>query len=353
MHSNLSFKAADIARIVRGTLIGNPEIEITNLNRLDEAKNGDLCFLNDPMFEKFLKDSPASCVIISQKMDALPRENQAYIKADNPHNAFVAVLQYLDSKKDVPSASIHPTAIIDSSSTIASSAFIGPYCVIGKNCKIGKNTVLKNSVTLYDNVSIADNTFINANVTLYEDTIIGNNCILHAGVVVGSDGFGYIEHKDGKFEKIPQLGNVIIHDDVELGANTTIDRAMTGSTVIENGVKLDNMVQIGHNVRIGEHSAMAAQAGVAGTTTVGKRNRFGGQCGLAGHMTTCDDVVLIAQSGVPKSITEKGIYFGTPIKDRLKAFKIEAVLNHLPDMYKEFQTLKEKVNNITSQPDKE
>ena len=226
---------------------------------------------------------------------------------------------------------------------IDETAYIGANCVIGNNCKIGKNTVLHSNISIYDNSKIGDNCTIHANVTIYEDTEIGNNCVIHSGVALGSDGFGFLENKDGSYTKIPQLGNVVLENDIEIGANTTIDRALVGSTIIRNGVKLDNQIQIAHNCEIGENSAMAAQVGVSGSVKVGKRNRFGGQSGISGHIEIADDVVLLAKSGVPKSIEKGGLYFGSPIREKMQAFRIEAVIHNLPDLAKDVKLIKKKL----------
>jgi UDP-3-O-[3-hydroxymyristoyl] glucosamine N-acyltransferase len=241
---------------------------------------------------------------------------------------------------------ISSAAHIAESAVIADNVTIEACVVIGDNVRIAQGTVIRANSTIYENVTIGENCCINSNVSLYNDTIIGNNCIIHAGTVIGADGFGYIEHPDGSFTKVPQLGNVVIHDDVEIGANCTIDRAMIGSTIIKSGVKLDNLVHIAHNCEIGKNSASAAQTGVSGSTIIGERVRLGGQVGLAGHLTIADDVKLLAQSGVAKTIDKKGTYFGAPAKDQMKAFKIEAVIRQLPELLSDLRDLQKKVKKI-------
>lgn len=201
-------------------------------------------------------------------------------------------------------------------------------------------------VVLGDNVRIGKNTTLNSNVSVYEDCQIGDNCIIHAGAVIGADGFGFQENEDGSYSKVPQLGNVLIMDDVEIGANSTIDRALLGSTIIGKGVKIDNLVQVAHNVFIDENTAIAAQVGISGSSKIGKRNKIAGQCGIAGHLNICDDVLLMAQSGVPNNITKSGAYFGTPIRERMKAFRIEAVVNNLPELKKELSQLTKRVDSL-------
>ncbi len=326
----------EIADITGGKITGNNSILINNLNRIEYAENDELTFYADDKYEKYLINGKAGCVLIDEKFNLEPKENQCFIFVKDAYKSFVKVLQYI-SKTQIPDKGlIHPTAIIDSTAKIGKNCSIGAYSIIGKNTTIGNDTIIKSLVTIGNNVDIGSNTIIHSNVVCYDEIVIGNNCIIHSGAVIGSDGFGFIENNDGSYTKIPQLGNVVIGDNVEIGANTTIDSAIAGSTIIENGVKIDNLVHIAHNVIIGENSALAAQSGIAGSTKIGKRNRLGGQVGLIGHIKTTDDVIIAAQSGVSKSITQKGIYFGSPAKEKLKAFRLEAILRNLPDIYEEF-----------------
>jgi UDP-3-O-[3-hydroxymyristoyl] glucosamine N-acyltransferase len=342
MNDNALFSVADLSNIVNGEILGDPETMILGLNRIEDAEEGQLSFYNDEKYHKYLKGLKAACLLTSKDFNQEINPEVVIVKVNDPYLAFVKVLKYLDSKKNRKKPGIHETAIIDSTANIDSSAYIGPNCYISENCIISKNVEIHSNVVLYENVKIYEGTKIHAGAVCCSDTKIGKNCIIHPGAVIGSDGFGYIEHEDGSYDKIPQLGNVIIEDDAEIGANTTIDRAVVGSTIIGKGVKIDNLCQIGHNVKIGENTGIAGQAGIAGSCVVGKRNRLGGQSGLAGHLETADDVTILAQSGVPKSISKKGIYFGSPAKERLKAFKIEAAMNILPDLLREIKQQKEK-----------
>ncbi len=338
------FSVKEIAELIHGEVVGNPDVVIFGLNRIEDVQKGEITFYVDKNFEKYLHNIQASCLIVPLDYEFNISNDVTLIKVEKPYFAIVKILQYLDSRIPKKTSFIHPSAIIDESANIDKSAYIGPYCIIGKNCKIHNNVILHSNITLYDNVEIGENTLLHSSVICCNDTKIGKDCIIHPGVVLGADGFGYIEHKDGTYEKIPQLGNVIIEDNVEIGSNTTIDRALMGSTLIGNGVKIDNLCQVGHNVKIGENSALVSQVGIAGSCTVGKRNRLGGQVGLAGHLETADDVVILAQSGVPKSVEKKGMYFGSPIKERLHAFKIEAVLNNLPELARDIAQLKRMVS---------
>lgn len=343
MNEGLMFSVAEVAKLVGGDLVGNPDTKIIGLNRIDEVKKGELTFYTDKKFEQYLTNIKASCIIVPKDFDVDVSEEICLIKVEKPYHAIVRLLKYLESLLPKQNSFIHPTAVIDESANVSKTVFIGPYCVIGENSKVGENVILHSNVCLYNNVEIGDDSYLHSGVICCNDTKIGKRCIIQPGAVIGSDGFGYLENKDGSYEKIPQLGNVVIGDDVEIGANTSIDRAIIGSTIISNGVKIDNLCQIGHNVKVGENSAMAGQVGLAGSCTVGKRNRLGGQVGLAGHLETADDVVVLAQSGVAKSIEKKGIYFGSPSKERLHAFKIEAAINSLPELIRKVEQLNRKL----------
>ncbi len=345
----LNLTVLEIAKIIDGNIIGDSNIFIKQLNRIEDAKQGDITFLSRPEYEKHLTNSYVSCVIVPKDFNKLPAKEQAFIKVDNPYLSFIMLLKHYEATRLEVNEFRHPSAQISNTAIIGNNVQIHSNSVISDNCRIGDNSIIMPNVVLYNNVIIGTNTIVNSNVVCYQDIKIGNNCIIHSGAIIGADGFGYLENKEtGEYEKIPQVGNVIIEDDVEIGANATIDRALLGSTLIERGVKIDNMVHIAHNCLIGENTGIAAQTGISGSSKIGKRNRFGGQVGLAGHLETADDVTLIAQSGVSKSVNKAGIYFGTPIKERLQAFKIEACLRQLPDLFADFERLKKelKSNNL-------
>ena len=347
MSFDIKLTPAEVADIVGGELIGSPSTPIRNLSKIENGQPGDLTFLYRDDYERYLEGCYASCILIPKGFIAVPKLNQSFIECENPYLSFIKILRLVtvsNSDKIVKKGEIHRSAIISSTAKIGKNVVVGARCYIGKNCIIADNVVLMPNVTLYDNVIIGEGTEINSNVVCYQDTIIGKNCIIHAGTVIGSDGFGFIENpEDGSYEKIPHIGNVNIGDNVEIGANSTIDRALIDSTIIENGVKIDNLVHIAHNCFIGAHSAMAAQVGISGSTKVGSRNRIGGQVGLAGHIELTDDVVVYAQSGIPKSINKKGAYFGSPAKEKMQAFKIEACLRRLPEVLTDVEVLKKSV----------
>ena len=338
----------ELTNIIKGRLVGNVDHPIIRISRIEDAQSGDISFISNVKYEKFIETTGASCLIIPENMKSELPSGKAYIITTNPYFEFVKLIKYIHSFFPVHVPERHQSAIIHESANISDNASIGPYCVIGKNCFIGENAILYPHVILYENVKIGEGSILHSSVVCYQETVIGKNCLIHSGAVIGADGFGFIENKDGSFDKIPQLGNVVIMDNVEIGANSTIDRSIVGSTIVEKGVKIDNLVQIGHNVSIGENTGMAAQVGISGSSKVGKRNRLGGQVGLAGHLETADDVIILAQSGAHKSVPQKGIYFGSPIKERFKAFKIEAAINQLPELVLEVEHLKKKMQNDSS-----
>ncbi len=345
----INIKTKELAKKLNGRLIGSGDLSIFKLNKIADAQEGELTFLGDSKYLHYLKTSNASCVLIKKEFESeCTKSDVDYIVVDNPHESFVKLMMEIAASLKETTHSISDRATIAPSVSIGNNVTIEPGVVIGENCKIADNTVIRANTTLYKNVSIGENTCLNSNITIYNDTIIGDNCIIHAGTVIGADGFGYIENPDGSFIKVPQLGNVVIYNDVEIGANCTIDRAMIGSTVIKSGVKLDNLVHVAHNCEIGENTASAAQTGISGSAIIGKRVRLGGQVGLAGHLTIADDVVLLAQSGVAKTIDKKGTYFGAPAKSQLQAFKIEAVIRHLPELLADLRDLQKKVKNLES-----
>lgn len=346
MPVKISYTCADIAAFSGGVVEGNPNKVITALGRIESATADEISFFANAKYAKYLETTQAGCLFVERGFHSDALRQTVLIRVDNPYIAFVMLLKRIDSGRAPKPAGIHPTAIIGENCSIDSSAHIGSGCVLGAECSIGKNVVILPGAIIEDYCTIGDGTLIHSGVVLREDTQIGTNCIIHSGAVIGGDGFGFVEDGNSVYHKIPQLGNVVIGNDVEIGCNTTVDRAMIGSTIIENGVKIDNLVQVAHNVRIGENTGIASQAGISGSSHIGKRNRFGGQAGVAGHLETADDVTLLAQAGVAKSIPEPGMYFGSPIRERMKAFKIEAAISNLPDTLREIGRLKKDIEAL-------
>lgn len=328
--------AARFGGEVVGILEGMPRI--FRPAPLDEADVGDIAFYVDRRYVSALEKTRATCVLVPRDCTLEPSSGIVFIKVDDPHRAFVRFLGMVDELRIKPAAGIHQSAVIDHTAVIASTATIMAGCVVGAGCIIGENVVIYPNATLYDNVSIGANTILHAGVICGTHTEIGDNCIIQPGAVIGSDGFGYIENPDGSFDKIPHIGCVVIENDVEIGANTTIDRSVAGVTRIGRGVKIDNLAQIAHNVRIGENTAVVAQTGIAGSTVIGRRVRLAGQVGIVGHINIADGVVVLAQSGVSKSLSEAGMYLGSPAQPHGAALRLNAVLRNLPDTLSEIQS---------------
>lgn len=333
MKNKINLTTAQIAEIAEGKCTGSGTKKITGLNGIAYAQENELTFVKSKKFLKQLETVNPGAVIVPDDLE-LPDKNTEYITCKDPYKGFLQVVVYIDSLNPKPEPGIANSARIADSAQISAGAVVSDEVVIGENCKIGDEVVLKPGCVLYDDVEIGKNTLIHSNVVVYDNTKIGNNVIIHAGAVIGSDGFGNIENPDGSWTKIPHVGNTVIEDDVEIGSNSTVDRAFAGTTIIRKGARIDNLVQIGHNCDIGEHSAFAGLVGLAGSTKIGKRNRFGGQVGAAGHIETADDVTVLAQSGIAQSIPEKGAYLGSPTTERLEQIRIYTALKKLPEIIK-------------------
>jgi len=335
----------EIVNITGGKISGNSNILINGLNNIANAQIGDLTFIKDKKFLHLLEKSNPSAIIIPEELVVCVSNDISMIVSEKPYEAFLKLVYYLDNLNKKPTKGIHPSAVVESSAQIASSATISAGVYIGEDVIIGENVVILQNAVVGNNVIIGSDTLINANVSIYKDCCIGSNCILHSGSVIGSDGFGFLPQEDKSWLKIPQIGNVVIEDDVEIGANTTIDRAFVGSTIIRKGVKLDNLIHIAHNCEIGDKSVFAAQVGIAGSTKIGKSNQMGGQVGIAGHIETTDEVIVLAQSGTAKSLTQKGEYFGSPCKPKMEAFRIEMASQMLPEFIKKVNKLLKEFEN--------
>jgi len=344
---NVSVK--EIAELVNGKITGDDSLIISGVARIDEAKKGELTFLYLPAFEKYFQTTKASAIIVKPDFKKT-RNDIVYIEAEAPDNAFgKVIINYLTPS--FPLKGIDETAFVDDSAVIGENVALGKNVVVSAGCKIGNNVKIFHNTVLSDNVVIGDDSLIFQNVSIREESKIGKRAKIHPGTVIGSDGFGFNPDENGVYEKVPQIGNVIIEDDVEIGANVTIDRAALGSTIVGKGVKIDNLVQIAHNVVIGENTVISSQTGISGSTTVGKQCIFAGQVGLAGHLEITDNVIILAQSGISKSIKKPGMYFGYPAKEMKTAHRLEAHIRNLPDyseriklLEKEIEQLKEQLN---------
>ena len=307
----MNFTAGQIADQLNGTVVGNRDVDINTLSKIEEGKKGSLTFLANPKYTEFIYSTDASATIVANDFEPTEKITTTLIKVKDPYSSFTTILELFNDDKSKRSG-ISDKSDIDKSSTISKSSYVGSYTTIGKNSIVGDNCVIDNQVFIGDNVKIGNNCKIYPGTKILNDTIIGNSCIIHSSCSIGSDGFGFAPNDDGTYKKIPQTGNVVIGNNVEIGSNSTIDRATIGSTIINDGVKLDNQIQIAHNVEIGENTAIAAQSGVAGSTKIGKNCMIGGQVGIIGHLKIGDNVKIQAQAGVTSNIESNARITGTP-----------------------------------------
>ena len=344
----MDFKVSDIAKFLDGEIVGDENIRISNVSKIEEGKPGTLAFLANLKYENFLYSTRASVVLINKTF--VPKEivNATLIKVDDAYQAFASLLDLYVQAKSLLKTGIEQPSYIDSSALVGEDVYVGAFAYVGKNAKIGNNTKLYPQVYIGDDVTIGNDCIIYSGAKIYSDCVIGNRCIIHSGAVIGSDGFGFAPLENGNYKKIAQIGNAVLEDDVEIGANTTIDCGTMDSTIIRKGSKIDNLVQVGHNCEVGENNVIAALSGLAGSSKVGKNCKFGGQVGLAGHLTIGDNVFIGAQSGVAKSVNSNQIILGSPaidIKDAIRAITVYKNLPKLRDeviqLQKEIKSLKE------------
>lgn len=343
----MEFSASQIAAIVNGEIIGSSSVIVTDLAKIEEGKEGTLSFLSNPKYEEFIYTTKSSICIVNK--DFIPVKplplSLTLIKVENSYTCFAQLLELYDNlnKKE---AKIEQPSFIDNSAVIGTDLYLGAFAYIGKNVEIGNKVVIYPNVYLGDNVKIGSNTILHPGVSIYFGCKIGENCIIHAGTVVGSDGFGFAPNSEGVFQKIPQIGNVIIENNVEIGSNCAIDRATMGSTFIREGVKIDNLCQIAHNVDIGENSALAALVAVAGSAKIGKRVMIGGQAAINGHLSIADDTKIVGQSGVVKTVKEAVTLMGTPAIP-LNDFKKSSVgFRKLPFILSKLEELEKKIKDL-------
>ncbi len=343
----MDFIASQIAGLLEGTVVGNENISVNNLSKIEEGQPNTLSFLSNLKYEEYLYTTGASIVIVDKSFEpskSIPN-TCTLIKVESAQAAFAKLLEIYNQVKRKKSG-IHPSSYISDSATIGEEVYIGANCSIGDNVTIGNNVHVYPNSYIGDNVKIGDDCMFFAGVRVYSDCLIGKSCTLHSGVIIGGDGFGFVPNRNGNYSKVPQIGNAILEDHVEIGSNTTIDRATLGSTIIRKGVKLDNLIQVAHNVEIGENTVIAAQTGIAGSTKIGKNCMIGGQVGIVGHITIADEVKISAQSGVGHAITEKGqILQGSPafpIGDYKRSY---VVYRGLPDLKRKVDELEKKLSN--------
>jgi len=332
-------KLSEIADITEGKIEGNADLLITGIGKIETANENEITFISNPKYEKFFDITKAGCVIVTEDFINKGNEVSSILRVKDPYNSFLKLLEIFEINEDESLTGISEKSIIDKETEIGKNVYAGINAVIEKGCKIGDDTKIFPNVYIGINCVIGKNCKIFPNVTIYRDTEIGDNVIIHSGTVIGSDGFGFAKQKDTSYKKIPQTGNVVIESNVEIGSNTSIDRATIGETRICKGVKLDNQIQIAHNVVIGENTVIAAQVGIAGSTKIGKRCMIGGQSGIVGHLDICDDVVIGAAVGVSKSITVPGIYTGYRVRPYREDLKIEARIKNLDKLEERIKKL--------------
>lgn len=337
----MEFTARQIAQLVQGRVEGDDNATVNTFAKIEEGVEGAISFLANEKYTHYIYNTKSSIVLVDDQLKIEKPVNTTLIRVANARDCVAHLLQMYEAAKPKKQgidnlAFISPKAKIGNSCYIGAFAYIADGAVVGDGCQIYPHTVIG------DNVKVGVNCIIYPNTTIYHDCEVGSNVILHAGCVIGADGFGFAPNGD-HYDKIPQIGNVLIEDDVEIGANTCIDRSTMGSTIIRKGVKLDNLVQIAHNVEVGDNTVMSAQVGIAGSTKVGQWCMFGGQVGISGHITIGDKVFLGAQSGVPGSLKENQTLIGTPPMEKLPYFKSQAIFQKLPDLYKEINQLKKEI----------
>ena len=335
----MKFTANQIATAIDGVVEGNPEAEVSTLAKIEEGKPGSLSFLANPIYTKFIYITKADIIIVNE--DFMPEKpvKATLIRVKDAYSAFSGLLEMYQQEKNNKTG-ISERVSIAATAKLGKDVYIGDFVVIGESTILGNNTKVYANTCIGDHCKIGSNTTLYYGVKVYDESVIGNECTLHAGVTIGADGFGFAPQSDGDFKKIPQIGNVIIEDRVEIGTNTTIDRATLGSTIIRKGVKLDNLIQIAHNVEIGENTVIAAQTGIAGSTKIGKNCMFGGQVGIIGHLTIADGVKITAQSGIGKSIKKpNSVWEGSP------AFHLSDFLRSYVN-FKNFDRIVERINRL-------
>jgi UDP-3-O-[3-hydroxymyristoyl] glucosamine N-acyltransferase len=322
--------------------------EITCATGIEDGIPGAVTFIGNPLYERFLSTTKATAVIASELLK-IPYEigkGPAIFRVSNPYEGFTRALEVFSPKREMPPKGVHPSSVVDGTSEIHPDAHIGAHVFVGPRAIIGANTIVRHGAYIGPDAVVGSDCEIHPNVVIYDRMIIGDRVIIGAGSVIGFDGFGYVPMGDGTYRKIPQIGIVVLEDDVEIGANTTIDRATVAETRIKKGVKLDNLVQIAHNVEIGENSVMAAMSAIAGSTKLGRQNIVGGQAGFTGHIQTTDNVIVGAQSGVSKTITKPGLYMGSPAQKGRDMLKLEGAIRGLPELIERVKKLEEQLAEL-------
>ena len=342
----MEFTAAVLAGFLKGEIEGNPEVRVNTIAKIEEGHEGALSFLANPKYEHFIYTTNSSIVLVNKTFVPSEKIKATLIRVENAYESFASLLRLVDQARPRKTG-IHSTAVIESSAKIGSDVYLGPYSYVGENAVIGDGCSVYPHVYIGDNTRVGNKCILYPGVKVYHECLLGNGCIIHAGSVIGSDGFGFAPQSENEYMKIPQLGNVVLEDNVEIGANVTIDRATMGSTIIGKGVKLDNLIQIGHNVEVGENTVMAAQSGISGSTRLGKNCMVGGQVGFAGHIKIANGTKIGAQAGIIGEIKEENTaIIGSPAFDIKQFMKSAVIFKRLPDMKTKLDTLEKEVEAL-------
>ena len=341
----MQFTAEMIAALLSGEIVGDKSATVSTVSSIDGGKAGSLAYLTNPKYEQYIYTTEASIVLVDKSFEPKGEIKATLIKVENVGECVLNLLEMYNAARPRKQG-ISKLASISEKATIGEGCYIGDFVVVEAGAKIGDNVQLYPQCYIGDNVTIGEGTKLYAGVKIYEGCVIGKNCILHAGAVIGADGFGFAPKADGTFAKIPQLGNVILEDNVEIGANTCVDRAKTDSTIVHSGVKLDNLIQLGHNVEVGANTVMSAQVGIAGTTKVGSNCFIAGQVGIADHVVVGDRVKIGSKSGIEKSVGDDEIRFGYPALPGMQYHRSFAVFRQLPDMAQKLREIEKRVNKL-------
>lgn len=343
----MQFTAAQIAAIINATIEGDAAISVGSFGKIEEAREGQLAFLANPKYEEYLYTTKASIIIINDNLQLENPVQATLLRVKDAYSAFATLLDAYQQARTQQMNGIQNPSYIDSTATYGNNVFIGAFTYLGEKVKLGNDVKIFPNCFIGNGVAIGNGTIVHAGVKILRDCVIGNNVTIHAGTVIGSDGFGFAPQADGSFKKVPQIGNVVIEDNVEIGANATIDRATIGSTIIRAGAKLDNLIQVAHNVEVGNNSVIAAQAGVSGSTKIGNNVMIGGQAGIVGHIQIADGAKINAQSGVSKSIkTPNTAVTGSPAHDYTSALRSQALNRNLPDLEKRISELEKLIRAL-------
>ena len=343
----MNFTASVIAEFLKGSVEGNPEATVSDISKIEEGKPGTLSFLANPKYEKYIYDTQSSIVIVNADFQTQKAISATLVRVENAYESFAALLRLYEQSKPRKSG-ISKMASVSDSASMGKELYVGDFTVISENASIGDKVQLYPQVYVGDHVKIGEGTILYPGVKIYEGCVIGAHCVIHAGAIIGGDGFGFAPNQDNNYEKVPQVGKVILEDHVEIGANTTVDRATMGATILRKGVKLDNLVMIAHNVDVDENTVIAAQSGISGSTKVGKNCMFGGQVGLIGHINIASGVKIAAQSGITKDIKEEGIVIqGSPAFEFGPYQRSYLLFRNLPKLREQISELERKVDGLT------